>query len=178
MSAGRLTQPRNDHVGAKSRGVRRSRTVSTTPKHYRAQNNSIFLLQIANSDPIQANASHHYRSVMQSGSNNSSITTIVNNRSSLGWDGPPAHFMLPTHAINCRHSRSIERCPRACKGNPRPATLIRLVFVQTSQNSHGKASERFLFFFHFSFALIVESTSIRSFWTNRLLSFHSYFLWF
>lgn len=32
------------------------------------------------------------------------------------WIGPPAHFMLPTHAIHCRLSRSVERCPRACKG--------------------------------------------------------------
>jgi hypothetical protein len=51
-----------------------------------------------------------------SSNNNSSITTIINNKGSICWDGPPAHFMLPTHAINCRHSRSIERCPRACKG--------------------------------------------------------------
>lgn len=60
-----------------------------------------------------------------SSNNNSSITTIVNNnnnnnRGSICWDGPPAHFMLPTHAIHCRHSRSIERCPRACKGKTFP----------------------------------------------------------
>ncbi len=32
------------------------------------------------------------------------------------WEGPPAHFMLPTHAISCRSSRSTDRCPKACKG--------------------------------------------------------------
>ena len=34
----------------------------------------------------------------------------------LCWEGPPAHFMLPTHSICVRTSRSVERCPRACKG--------------------------------------------------------------
>ena len=44
--------------------------------------------------------------------------TVINNtnKSGLYWEGPPAHFMLPTHAIHCRLSRSVERCPRACKG--------------------------------------------------------------
>ena len=48
------------------------------------------------------------------------FTKLMNNQSSTQmksyWEGPPAHFMLPTHAIHCRLSRSVERCPRACKG--------------------------------------------------------------
>lgn len=51
---------------------------------------------------------------------NNSNSTVSNtnstSRAGLYWEGPPAHFMLPTHAIHCRSSRSIERCPRACKG--------------------------------------------------------------
>ncbi len=37
------------------------------------------------------------------------------------WEGPPAHFMLPTHAISCRSSRSTDRCPKACKGKKCPS---------------------------------------------------------
>lgn len=48
-----------------------------------------------------------------------STTSATSSRTGCSyWQGPPAHFMLPTHAIHCRSSQSIERCPRACKGNP------------------------------------------------------------
>ena len=47
----------------------------------------------------------------------SSSTSTSNRTGPSCWEGPPAHFMLPTHAIHCRSSQSIERCPRACKGN-------------------------------------------------------------
>lgn len=42
------------------------------------------------------------------------------------WEGPPAHFMLPTHSISCRSSRSVERCPKACKGK---TSIISVVLV-------------------------------------------------
>jgi len=53
--------------------------------------------------------------VEQEHSSDVSLSSQKNN-GIMYWEGPPAHFMLPTHAIHCRLSRSIERCPRACKG--------------------------------------------------------------
>jgi hypothetical protein len=43
--------------------------------------------------------------------------TTTTNKSTSYWIGPPAHFMLTTHANYARSSRSVERCPRAIKGN-------------------------------------------------------------
>jgi hypothetical protein len=64
------------------------------------------------------------------------------------WVGPPAHFMLPTHAIHCRLSRSVERCPRACKGkNTHTHSLIRYL----------KALSYFFLFFLFSLLYTYKS---------------------
>jgi len=89
---------------------RRSRTVPTTPLHHPKP-------------PRQPQSAHH--------TDHTENTTTANFRTNLSkmmhsnaskdlnkslyWEGPPAHFMLPTHAIHCRLSRSVERCPRACK---------------------------------------------------------------
>ena len=71
---------------SESQKKRRSRTVPTTPKH-----------NLNQTDDKMVNT-----------------TTTTTNKSY--WEGPPAHFMLPTHADHCRSSRSVERCPRASKG--------------------------------------------------------------
>ena len=102
----------------------------TTPQHQEIQpnTNNKHLNTTSN-----ANHQHHTGLIMQSNSkaanalntssdnsnNNNANANANNSPRSIGlyWEGPPAHFMLPTHAIHCRLSRSVERCPRACKGN-------------------------------------------------------------
>lgn len=90
----------NNETLDSTKSNRRSRTVPTTPKHNINNNNN------QQDDTKMVNVT---------------TTTTNNNNSqlnkSLYWEGPPAHFMLPTHADHCRSSRSIERCPRASKGN-------------------------------------------------------------
>jgi hypothetical protein len=58
-------------------------------------------------------------------------------QTNLYWEGPPAHFMLPTHAIHCRSSRSIERCPRACKGK-RTHTLALASYTHTHTKQYHR----------------------------------------
>lgn len=80
-----------------------STNTNTNKKHNNNNNNDVLVVDLTNID-------------------SSSPATMSQNRSQralshmLCWEGPPAHFMLPTHAIHCRSSRSVERCPRACKG--------------------------------------------------------------
>lgn len=80
-----------------------STNTNTNKKQNNNNNNDVFVVDMTNID-------------------SSSPATMAQNRSQralshmLCWEGPPAHFMLPTHAIHCRSSRSVERCPRACKG--------------------------------------------------------------
>ena len=79
---------------------RRSRTVPTTPKHNHT-------LSVCNTNTTS----------QQTPDEKMVNTTTTSMNKSLYWEGPPAHFMLPTHADHCRSSRSVERCPRASKGN-------------------------------------------------------------
>ena len=87
----------------KPSAAKSSSTNTNTNKKQNNNNNDVFVVDMTNID-------------------SSSPATMAQNRSQralshmLCWEGPPAHFMLPTHAIHCRSSRSVERCPRACKG--------------------------------------------------------------
>lgn len=87
----------------KSSAAKSSSTNTNTNKKHNNNNNDVLVVDLTNID-------------------SSSPATMSQNRSQralshmLCWEGPPAHFMLPTHAIHCRSSRSVERCPRACKG--------------------------------------------------------------
>ncbi len=99
----------------------RSRTVPKTPMH--CTNKSKNAQTPANNQPppVETNDIHcnfrNNNSKMISASQTTSTTQAHNKN--LYWEGPLAHFMLPTHAIHCRLSRSVERCPRACKGKIR-----------------------------------------------------------
>ena len=79
---------------------KRSSTVPNTPKHH---NNSI-----SNNNTCTINT------------NDDTIitTTTTSNRNGFYWEAflAPAHFMLPTFAINCRNFKHVEKCPRASKG--------------------------------------------------------------
>ena len=99
-------------TNTKSSAAKSSSTNTNTNKKQN-NNNDVFVVDLTNID-------------------SSSPATMAQNRSQralshmLCWEGPPAHFMLPTHAIHCRSSRSVERCPRACKGtssNPLKSSL-------------------------------------------------------
>ena len=109
----------NNEVAMKSR---RSRTVPTTPMHCTNKPKNAQITPAINEPPETNNTHSNFRNNI-SKMMCASHTTAPNNSSSLNkslyWEGPPAHFMLPTHAIHCRLSRSVERCPRACKGNIR-----------------------------------------------------------
>ena len=80
----------------------------STPKHQQIKENTI-------------NDTH--LDIMMNTSSNTN-----NNSTRAYWEGPPAHFMLPTHAIHCRSSRSVERCPRACKGKPSVNQRVNTLF--------------------------------------------------
>ncbi len=103
-SLNRLNQHKNDLIDLNNISTtttdsssllltRRSRTVPTTPKH-----------------TITITSEHQDSSSSSSSKANQNQSNM---NKSLYWEGPPAHFMLPTHADHCRSSRSIERCPRA-----------------------------------------------------------------
>ena len=98
---------------------KRSRTVPTTPMHTTSITNN----KLHNTKPtLEFTATHETTSNFRNqlsklmvNSPNESLNSSTT-KPSLYWEGPLAHFMLPTHAIHCRLSRSVERCPRACKG--------------------------------------------------------------
>lgn len=122
-----MTESNDESLLLKSK---RSRTVPSTPMHngdttsnanhsskkstneFTHETTSNFRNQLSKIMSHKAAAA----STHQQQSPNESLNTSSALNKSLYWEGPPAHFMLPTHAIHCRLSRSVERCPRACKG--------------------------------------------------------------
>ena len=112
----------------------------STPKHQHNHNNN----NKENINDTHINSSTTNITITMNNTNN-------NNSTRTYWEGPPAHFMLPTHAIHCRSSRSVERCPRACKGKPSMPAMSWIVRLLVLECGFVCFWVEFLFFFFFSF---------------------------
>lgn len=118
----------------------------STPKHQHNHNNN----NKENINDTHINSSTTNITITMNNTNNNSTRTY--------WEGPPAHFMLPTHAIHCRSSRSVERCPRACKGKPSmPAMswIVRLLVLECGFVCFWVEFFFLFFFFSFFFSVCV-----------------------
>lgn len=117
-----MTESNDESLMLKSK---RSRTVPSTPMH-NCDSTKKPTIEFTSTHETTSNFRNqlskmmgHKAAAQQHQSPNESLNTSSTLNKSLYWEGPPAHFMLPTHAIHCRLSRSVERCPRACKGKIR-----------------------------------------------------------